>query len=261
MSRQERTARAVKRADVKVTEMVQAATRKVKCRKCGTAGTRTELKAAGHGSGCQASQNDVQPRSTRSQVATPAPAASTGNDPLSAECRRLRDVEGLSWMAIGAKLGLPGSKNGAANARKLYAQNGTPHVKRSRVTSASNRPAKPATSRGSKAERKLAVVAGSHVIPEDTTDEEVVALVAGRTIEWGINLARLAPGPDHWINQEARVHPNDVMVEEERDADGSRVLRFREFLGYDDDKRSPRYGQPMGGTTRTVRLSAIHTVR
>ena len=101
----------------------------------------------------------------------------------------------------------------------------------------------------------MALTLGEHVIPEDMPDEEVVAMLAGRWIEWGVNLADLCPGPDEWYNHEARVHPEYCIVDEEPAKDGSRTLRFREFLGRDER------GNLLSGPTRTVRLRSIHTVR
>jgi hypothetical protein len=187
---------------------------------------------------------------------------------LAAECRRLRDEGKMAWWLIGKTLGLEGAgdsattgKAGAHRARRLYASTGV-EVPRTRAPrSGGVRRERGPAAQGSKTDRKIAVTQGTHVIPEDYTDEQIIAYVKGRTIEWGINLARLWPGPEHWMNQEARVHPIDVVIDEYPDKEGGRVLRFREFLGYDLDQRSNTYGQPMGGQTRTVRVSAIHTVR
>lgn len=188
---------------------------------------------------------------------------------LAAECRRLRDEGGMAWWLIGKTLGLPGAgdsattgKAGAHQARKLYASTGA-EVPRTRAPRNGGQPAKGPALRGSKVERKIMVTMGTHVIPNDYTDEEIIAYVHGRTIEWGINIKRLCngKGEDHWTNQEARVHPTDVIIDEYPDEEGGRVLRFREFLGYERDERSSKFGQPIGGSTRTVRVSAIHTVR
>lgn len=189
---------------------------------------------------------------------------SAGTD-LASRVRSLRDGEGMAWWRIAHVLMLPGSadnvaqgKSGAAYARKLYAStNGgsLPPTSPRRRTTAAAKPSGPGAT-GTKTERKLAIVAGEHVIPTDMSDEEVVAWLKGRTIEWGINLATLCGhGEDHWLNQEARVHPEDVIIDEYPDSNGGRVVRFREYLGIDDR------GQHMAGPTRTVRLSAIHTVR
>jgi hypothetical protein len=190
---------------------------------------------------------------------------------LGAECRRLRDEQGMAWWLIGKTLGLPGAgdsattgKAGAHQARRLYASTGAevPRTRAPRSTNGQPAREKGPALKGSKVERKIMVTMGTHVIPQDYTDEQVIAYVKGRTIEWGINLARLCgKGEDFWTNQEARVHPTDVIIDEYPDPEGGRVLRFREFLGYDTDRRSPKFGEPLAGPTRTVRLSSIHTVR
>lgn len=272
MSRQERSARATARASARAEAIIKEATENAKLKrcKCGATGTVQALRADGHGKGCQADAS-TPGRPVRTRVADRP--GSAGSDDLAAECKRLRD-EGMAWWAIGAKLSLPGAgtsaangKSGAARARALYRQaNGgqpAPHARAERAHGVNPRRARHAGNTGSKAERKMALVENGHVIPEDMEDEAVIAMLAGRTIEWGVNLADLSPGPDHWINNEARVHPKDVVIlEEDRcKRDGSRVVRFREFLGYDDDRRSPTFGEALGGATRTVRVNAIHTVR
>lgn len=214
-------------------------------------------------------QKAAVPTQRVSPEATPSSNGSSPSVDLAAECRRLRDEQGMAWWLIGKTLGLEGAgdsattgKGGAHRARRLYASTGV-EVPRTRAprnggTAAARRGPGQA---GSKVERKVRVAAGNHVIPEDYTDEEIIAYVRGRTIEWGINLANLDGGPDYWLNQEMRVHPTDVIIDEDPDQFGGRVLRFREFLGYDQDQRSNTFGQPIGGQTKTVRVRAIHTVR
>lgn len=266
MARQERTARATKRAaatvDKIVAEHTVAANRAVRCRGCGARGTAAKLKADGHGSGCKrpAEKPAAAPKVVAAPRTTPQPRTG-GSDEKAAECRRLRDEQGMAWWLIGKTLGLPGAgnsaatgKGGAHQARRLYASTGK-EVPRTRAPRGKAAEPKGPGQVGTKTERKIALTLGEHVIPEDLPDEEVVALVAGKWIEWGVNLADLAPGKDEWYNHEARVHPEYVMVDEDPAKDGSRTLRFREFLGRDD------HGRLMSGPTRTVRLRAIHTVR
>jgi hypothetical protein len=273
------------------------AVRKVRCRECQGKGERVDGRSTiKHAETCSRYRVPQRARQAENfelamamdkaarQPATPPSTADTakprkprtvetstdsGADPQAAECVRLRDELHLSWMAIGAKLSLPGSKSGAANARRLY-KAGTGVKPQGTVAgkgvSKGPRTPKHAGNEGPKVDRKLALMEKGHVLPLDLTDEEVVALVAGKTIEWGINLATLCPGPDQWCNQEARVHPTDVLIQLYDDETpelslGSRVLRFREFLGYESDKRSDRYGEAIGGNTRTVRVNAIHTIR
>jgi hypothetical protein len=244
MGRQERAARRAAMASRQASAVIEQATARVGAQKAAVPTQR------------------VSPEST-----TPNGSSSPIVE-LAAECRRLRDEQGMAWWLIGKTLGLPGAgdsattgKGGAHRARRLYASNGV-EVPRTRAPRNGSQPAKGPGQRGSKTERKIMVTMGAHVIPEDYTDEEVVAHVAGRTIEWGINLRRLCGvGEDFWTNQEARVHPTDVIIDEDLDPEGGRVLRFREFHGYDSDPKSRKFGEPLAGPTRTVRVSAIHTVR
>lgn len=272
MAKQERAARATKAAAAKAEKIIGEATAKaVTCKGCQVRGQRLGDKVKiVHKAGCavaakrQATQPTQKAAAPKKAVAAtrtaPAPRSSPEND-LAAECRRLRDEQGMAWWLIGKTLGLPGAgnsaatgKGGAHQARRLYASTGK-EVPRTRAPRGKAAEPKGPGQVGTKTERKIALTLGEQVIPEDLTDEEVVLLVRGRWIEWGVNLADLAPGPDEWYNHEARVHPEFVMVDEEPSKDGSRTLRFREFLGRD------QYGNLMSGPTRTVRLRAIHTVR
>lgn len=276
MSRQERTARRTRQAVAQAEAIVAEATDKVRtvtCRGCGAKGTREALRQAGHGRGCKASQSEAKPTERRVRTQVADKAGSGGSVDQATECKRLRDEQGMAWWLIGKTLGLPGAgdsattgKSGAARARSLYrAANGgapAPRTRAERTHNGNTRTPRHAGNSGSKLDRKLTLVEKGHVIPEDMEDEAVLAMIKGRTIEWAINLADLWEGPDHWMNMECRVHPVDCIMEEELcKRDGSRVVRFREFLGYDDDKRSATFGQALGGQTRTVRVNAIHTVR
>jgi hypothetical protein len=179
------------------------------------------------------------------------------------EVKRLRD-SGMSWMAVGAKLGLPGSKSGAGAARRLYAMVNRGEVPRTQAPrkGTTPKPVGPASKGVPAYLRKEALVRDGHVIPRDMSDEEVEALVCGRRIEWAIDLARLTDTePDtwgeedrRWVPQEARVHVNPQWVRVVEDERWGRVLYFREYGGRDDR------GQHMSGPTRVVRVDSIFTV-
>lgn len=181
------------------------------------------------------------------------------------EVRRLRDEGKLSWMAIGAQLGLPGSKSGAGAARRYYAMANNGEVPRTLAPrkGSTPRPTGPA-SRGVPAYlRKERLVREGHVIPRDMPDEEVEALLVGRRIEWAIDLARLSKmSPEQWGEdkrwkvEDAKVHIDARWVKVVRDEDtDERVVYFREYLGWDSDRN-----RPMSGPTRCVRVDSIYTV-
>ena len=204
----------------------------------------------------------VQEATERIVAARPAPSSPQD---LAQEVRRLRDQDKLSWMAIGAKLSLPGSKNGAGHARKLYAEANGGVVPRTHAPrKGTNARAQMPGSAGTALWRKTQLVEQGHVIPRDMPDEEVAALLRGRTIEWAIDMARLTGtdpetwGPDdrRWVKQDARVSPIEewIWVGELEGTEG-RVFVFREWLGYDKEDR------PMSGPTRVVRVDSIYTVR
>jgi hypothetical protein len=209
-------------------------------------------------------------RRPRAAAPTSPPAPSQDQ---AAECKRLRDG-GMAWWQIGQQLGLAGpaansgeaeGKRGASKARALYASANRGEVPRSHAPRKGTTPRPQGVGRsGSKTDRKIQLVEQGHVIPRDMPDEEVEALLCGRTIEWAIDLARLTGtnpeswGPDdnRWMAMEARVHPDAKWVfAGEDDKHGNRVVRFREYFGRD------QYGNPVAGPTRTVRVDAIHTIR
>jgi hypothetical protein len=257
MARQERAARATRKAaDTIIAEATARATLK-RCPVCQTTGTVVELKAGGHGKVCTASapQTDAKPRTKVSAGARVVVRLDNHSSDQGAECVELRG-QGLSWMAIGKKLGLPGAKCGAAAARKLYqAHTGQSHRQAPALARTPRASRRHAAQVGSKRDRREMVQLGTGLIAEDMPDDKVVELLAGKTIQWAIDLRRLADGrgEPEWSEQEARVHPTDLIIEfgklEER------CVRFREYGGED------KHGRPIAGPTRTVRLAAIHTVR
>lgn len=190
------------------------------------------------------------------------------------EVKALRDG-GMAWWVIGQKLGLAGAatsasepeaKRGAGRARALYAAANRGEVPRTNKprAGATVRPTGPGRG-GTVTSRKEQLVNEGHVIPRDMPDEEVQALLAGRTIEWAIDLARLTGttpeswGTDskRWVTNDARVHvdPQWVYVSTDEDS-GERTVRFREYAGFDTDRQ-----KHMSGPTRVVRVDAIFTVR
>jgi hypothetical protein len=297
-TKQERTAKAAKKAAVRAREIIteihertlaeraqeaidsenEARAKAAKrCPVCKTTGTVAELKAGGHGKACSAKcidcikpmrdctcpstpQTDAKPTKAATPTKVVRKAASTHSVDQGAKCVEMRE-QGSSWMAIGAALGLPGAKTGAAAARKLYAA----HTGQSH-TQAPSPARKPRASKrhpaqvGSKTGRREVVQQRGGFFSADMTDEEVVALVHGKTIEWSIDLARLAggKGEPQWCDQEARVHPTDVYVREDG---GERVLNFRTLEGWGEADPKTGDSAPLAGPTRTVRLAAIHTVR
>lgn len=294
MTRQERTARATKKADQQADTIIAEATQRARtfaetareraqqakqCPVCKTRGTVAELKAAGHGKACtvtsgldaqlgpeytgdawqkgrrKAPQTDAKGRTKLTAGARVVTRPETHSDDLGARCVQMRDENAISWAAIGAALGLPGAKTGAAAARKLYAAHtGKSHTTAPGPTRAPRASTRHAAQVGSKVARREVVQRQGGFFSNDMGDEEVVALVHGKTVEWVIDLARLAggKGEPQWAEQEARVHPTDVYVKE---VNGERCLNFRTLEGHYED------GKPIAGPTRTVRLAAIHTVR
>jgi hypothetical protein len=211
---------------------------------------------------------------TTAKVVAARPSQASSPQDQAAEVKRLRDG-GMAWWQIGQQLGLAGkaasasdaeAKRGAGVARRLYAaanRGEVPRTQRQRAGTTA-KPTGPA-SRGVPAYlRKEALVRDGHVIPRDMPDEEVEAMLTGRKIEWAIDMAKLTDtdpetwGPEdrRWVPQEARVHVSPQWVRVVRDEDtGERVVYFREYGGFDTDRK-----QHMSGPTRCVRVDAIYTV-
>lgn len=202
-------------------------------------------------------------------VARVSPPASPQDQ--AAEVKRLRD-QGMAWWVIGQKLGLaqpaqvasePEAKRGASKARSLYAAANRGEVPRTHAPrkGTTAKPQGPGRS-GTVTARKQQLVDDGHVIPRDLDDGEVEEMLKGRTIEWAIDLARLTntdpttwgPEDQRWMKQEARIHEDWCRVGEE-DNDGNRIVRFREYLGRDNN------GRLMSGPTRTIRVDSIYTIR
>lgn len=200
-------------------------------------------------------------------ITSPTPPSQGSEMETAQEVKRLRD-SGMSWMAVGAQLGLPGSKSGAGSARRLYAMVNRGEVPRTNAPrkGSTPKPSGPA-SRGVPAYmRKEALVRDGHVIPRDMPDEEVETMLVGRRIEWAIDMARITNtdpetwGPEdrRWAPQEAKVHPDPkwvkVVYEENETGQEERRVYFREYLGRAQD------GRRMSGPTRCVRVDNIYTV-
>lgn len=197
----------------------------------------------------------------------PSPTPAPSQDPTPQAVKAMRDG-GASWMEVGKHFGLPGAKYGAGRARQLYAAANSGVLPRSYAPRKGTIP-KPQTpgSTGTITSRKTQLVEQGHVIPRDMPDEEVEALVRGRTIVWAIDLAMLChrlngspveewPIEERYREEEARVHVDEQWIYcGEEDSEGNRVLRFREYAGRDDR------GNHMSGPTRTVRVDSIFTIR
>jgi hypothetical protein len=209
---------------------------------------------------------------TRVVAARPSPASSPQDQ--AQECKRLRDG-GMAWWQIGQQLKLAGSatsasdpeaKRGAGRARSLYAAANRGEVPRTHAPRKGSTPRPQGVGRsGTLASRKEQLVNEGHVIPRDMPDEEVEALVTGRTLEWAIDMAKLTgtdpetwgPGDGRWVKQDARVHVDPQWVYVSTDeVTGERILRFREYAGFDTDRK-----KHMSGPTRTIRVDSIYTIR
>lgn len=217
----------------------------------------------------------VPPNVNIPEADEPAPSRPAPSQDHAAECKRLRDSENMAWWLIGQRLKLAGeastasdpeAKRGAGAARRLYAAANRGVVPRSHAPRKGSTP-KPthAGAAGTLTDRKTMLVTQGHVIPRDMPDEEVEALLVGRTIHWAIDMALLTgtdpdtwgPEDKRWVEQDAKVHvlPENVWVGELEGTEG-RVVKFREYAGFDTDRQ-----RHMSGPTKVVRVDSIFTVR
>lgn len=234
--RQERTARRVRQAEADAENIISKATQKA----------RTSTAA-------------------RRGTATPAKPSSPASVDPAAECVRLRDEQGLSWVQIGVALKLPGSKGGAAGARKLYDSTGRDHrtagtVKRHAANDGKPRERKPrAPKPESQTVVKKKVQSGAHnVIPLDTPDMEIGTQLQSRLIKWTIDVSRICGGEvgeGPFLEQEALVHPSDIVIERDPDG-GNPAITFRE--GHSVKINNVPSFVP--AAWRTVRLANIYHV-
>lgn len=178
---------------------------------------------------------------------------------LAPEVKALRD-SGESWMAIGAKLGFPGSKSGAAYARKVY-RSAYGEVPRSHAPKGQGRRSRRAEKnehvaelkQTAREERIVAARNGHGVIKADTPDDDVIEMLRGRTITYSINLDDMDGQGDLYEDRNVSVFPKGVKL---RGTGNERMVTF-----YDYDPNGPVALRAVPGGTRTVRVSAIHTVR
>lgn len=248
MTRQERTARRGKRSSIEAQQIIETAKRRAQA---------DPARAQRHRFEGAVAVDKAERRSTGTSTPTEANSPSTVD--LGPECVRLRDVEGLSWVQIGSKLGLPGSKSGAANARKLYASTGRDYrsagtVKREPRQTSDTRERRPRPE-GKTMVRARVRSGEHHLIPQDTPDTEIGLQVSGRLIKWSIDVSRLCGGEvgeGPFLDQQAYVHPDGIVVE--RDEQGRYpYLQFRE--GH------PVQGQGLlPAAYRTVRLGSIYEI-
>lgn len=237
--------------------------------------TRQERLAARKARIAKQATTIIEQATERVVAARPTPPpAQVSTDQQPAEVKRLRDG-GMAWWVIGQQLGLAGAassasepeaKRGAGRARALYAAANRGEVPRTNKPRAGSTPKPAGPGRGGTVtSRKTQLVNEGHVIPRDMPDEEVQALLTGRTIEWAIDLARLTgTDPDtwgsesrRWVTNDAKVHVDSKWVYVSTDEDtGERTVRFREYAGFDTDRQ-----KHMSGPTRVVRVDSIFTVR
>lgn len=183
---------------------------------------------------------------------------------LADQVKELREG-GLAWWQIGFKLSLPGSadtvakgKGGAAYARKIWksafgevprVQNRTGLRSKKREKNDHVRELKETT----KAARVEAVRRGEAVIRPEMTDEEIVTMLEGRVIVWSFNLANVDGQSDDFFDCEIGVFPKTCKVTGEGE---ERAVHFNEL-----DPKAPIAVRGIKGAYRSVRVSAIHTVK
>lgn len=226
-SRQERTAKATKKAEQQASQIVEEAVAKV---------TRTRKLSDEHRA-------------------------------LAGQVKALREKGVAWWQIgfelklPGSADNVREGKSGASFARRIYASEfgAVPRTQRRTGGGEKNADVKAIKSQR-KMDRVEQVKSGKSVLRESMTDEEVVETLRGRVIGWTTNIARYCEmnGPvdddeSMFFEQEAGVHRKWCKIEV---YSGDRCVVFKEF-----EPRAPLKYRGIAGKTRIVRLSQIHTVR
>lgn len=186
---------------------------------------------------------------------------------LACSVRALRE-QGVAWWQIGRDLGLPGAgdsavtgKGGAGQARRLYdlAFGAHPRTQKERKEKAAPKTeagaARAAVKSVPREARKAAVRSGEGVLGDNLTDEQVVEMLAGRSITWMADLSGLDGMKGQFLEESADVHRKMVKVEM---CGGERCVSFKEVQR---SSMVPMAYREMAGPTRIVRLRSIHSVR
>lgn len=177
---------------------------------------------------------------------------------LGVKCRQLRE-EGEPWWAIARAMELEGAgdsattgKKGAARARTVYARAFGAHprtFKTGRTEVEKNEHARELRAK-KVSDRKREAKAGKSVISKKISDEDLAAMLKGRTIRWWIQSEFVPEG----MEQEATIHegyPLYIIGEGK-----SREIEFRE-----KHKRAPIDVRWRPGPIRTVRVRQIFQVK
>lgn len=177
---------------------------------------------------------------------------------LAVRARKLRE-EGEPWWAIARALELPGhgdsavtGKKGAARARLVY-KAGFGDFPRTFVKGRSKQEKNEHVRtmlKQKRDERKAIAKSGQSVIGPEVSDEEVADILKGRRIRWWVQSEIVPDGMD----MEACVHPRAPLYIEGEGKD--RVVEFREH-----HRKAPPGVRDWPAHIRTVRLSAIYQVR
>lgn len=216
----------------------------------------------------EAKAAEVVDKAIDTAVATIAAKPKRGELPpefaaMANQVKALREA-GKAWWQIGFELKLPGSadtvakgKGGAAFARKIWkhafgevprVQNRDGKGRKPREKNDHVREMRTST----KTARVEAVRAGQSVIKPETTADEIVAMVEGRSITWSLNLANVDHQGDEFFDVTAGVFKGTVKVHGLGD---DRYIEFREY-----DKRTPLQYRGFPGGSRIVRVASIHTI-
>lgn len=225
MGKQEKRSKAEKAAAVKAEEVIAATVEKVKAK----AARRNEV--------------SEEERDTAAQI------------------KERRDL-GMAWWQIAFELGLPGSadnvaqgKSGASRARSIYKKVLGDYPKTQRIRKGPDESLASATGsrrRNRHGHEVVRAAAGQSVFPEETSDEDIVAAVLGKKIEWEMWREDLT-GKVEFVGTDEQIVHERFRCKIITNADGERILQFREGVGND---LPPEY-RGMAGKYRSVYVHRI----
>lgn len=145
---------------------------------------------------------------------------------------------GMVWWQIAFELGLPGSadnvtqgKSGASKARAIYKKVFGDYPKTQRMRRGPDETLAGANgnrTRNSRGHEVVKAVRGKPIFSDDISDEDLVTAIAGKRITWNVFLTDPATGKDEFVAQDEQIVNEQTAITVKQDNDGFRYVTFRE---------------------------------
>lgn len=225
MSKQERAAKASKKADAQAARIVAEGIKAQKAK--GGEPLTVDEKAA-----------------IVDKVAKPK----RGGEPTDEERQQAETIKagrdaGKAWWLIAHEMGLPGSapsvaqgKGGASRARAIYKRvlGDYPRKQRMRQGNDETQAVANGTRRRNRQGNEVVKAApGQPVFADSVSDEEVIAAIRGKQIEWEMYRDDAVSGKPEFVGMDEQIVHESAAVTMRRDKEGFRYVTFREGQGND----------------------------